>query len=681
VARQNQEANSRTNLHDPASVPHAVHAPDVAAGDQRYPPISDYAMVGNAQSAALISSDGSVDWLCLPHFDSPAVLCRMLDIDIGGYLAIRPAHTVISHSRAYRKQSNVLDTGFQTDVGELILTDAMPLATGKPSTILDGVWSGHGRHRLVRLMEACEGDIHVTLDARIGFDFAATAPHVEVIPGKGAILTDGNGCWLGLAWPGDLQHDDDGVFHGTLTLHSSQIQFCVLGYERDEAGVRRLLDRTDWADEVQETDDGWREWASQLDVSGPYAGAMTRSALTLRMMTFEPTGALIAAPTTSLPETIGGVRNWDYRFCWLRDATLILYALLLLGDGTAAKAFWTWIEQTCAGQKVEDLQIMYGIHGDRTLTERSLHHLSGYRDSRPVRVGNAAYQQRQLDVFGELIDALWFYVERGGEDGTLPKIDPAIWHLMRDIADYLCDVWHEPDNGLWEIRGEPRHYVYSKVMCWVGLDRAVKLVKKHDGEGQVQRWSRERDALHAEICERGYNEEIGSFTMAYGTTNLDAAILRMPLVGFLPHDDPRIISTVNCIQRNLQVDGLVRRYTADDGLPGNDGAFSICTFWLVDCLTAIGRIDDAKRIFDNMLGLASDVGLFAEEVDPATGAMLGNYPQGFTHLALIDAGVDLTAALEKNSAVPGEHIERASQVRAGRAAHRRRQTVQTGGRS
>jgi GH15 family glucan-1,4-alpha-glucosidase len=676
-----QTVKTSANMADPASAPHAVHAPDKAAGDQRYPPISDYAMVGNGQSAALVSSDGSVDWLCLPHFDSPANLCRILDIDIGGFLAIRPKHPIISQSRAYRTQSNVLDTGFQTEAGELILTDAMPLATGKPSTMLDGIWSGHGRHRLVRLMEACDGDVHVSLDARIGFDFAATDPQVELIPGKGAILTDGKGCWLGLVWPGKLQQIDDGVFHGTLTVRPGEIQACVLGYERDETGVRKLLDRTDWVAEVQETDNGWREWASQLDVSGLYAGVMARSALTLRMMTFEPTGALIAAPTTSLPETIGGVRNWDYRYCWLRDSTLILYALLLLGDRTAAKAFWTWIEKTCAGQKVEDLQIMYGIHGDRTLTERTLHHLAGYRDSRPVRTGNAAYQQRQLDVFGELIDALWFYVEQGGEGGKPPKIDPAIWRLMRDIADYLCDVWHEPDNGLWEIREAPRHYVYSKVMCWVGLDRAAKLVTKYDGEGDVARWSRERDAVHAEICERGYNTEVGSFTMAYGTSNLDAAILRMPLVGFLPHDDPRIISTVTCIQRHLQIDGLVGRYTADDGLPGNEGAFSICTFWLVDCLVAIGHIDEAKRIFDDMLTFASDLGLFAEEVDPATKALLGNYPQGFTHLALIDAGVDLTAALQKNAAVPGEHSDRASQVKAGKAAQRHRQTASTGSRS
>jgi GH15 family glucan-1,4-alpha-glucosidase len=677
MSGSDHQHTTATNLTDPASQPHQVHAPDVAAGDQRYPPISDYAVVGNAQSAALVSSEGSVDWLCLPHFDSPAVLCRILDINIGGFVAIRPAHPIVSQSRAYRAQSNVLDTAFQTNAGELILTDAMPLATGRPSTMLDGIWSGHGRHRLVRLMEACDGDMNLVLDARIGFDFAALEPRVALVPGKGAILTDGKGCWLALVWPGPLDHGEDGVFHGTLTLRAGEIQACVLGYERTEAEARKLLDRHDWADEVRETDNGWRDWANQLDVSGPYAGAMTRSALTLRMMTFEPTGALVAAPTASLPETIGGVRNWDYRYCWLRDATLILYALLLLGDQTEAAAFWTWIEKTCAGQRVEDLQIMFGVHGDRTLTERTLHQLSGYRDSKPVRVGNAAYQQRQLDVFGELIDALWFYVEHGGKNSTPPKIDPAIWTLMRNIADYLCEAWHEPDNGLWEIRGAPRHYVYSKVMCWVGLDRAVKLVQQFDGAGDVERWSRERDAIHAEICERGYNDEIGSFTMAYGTENLDAAILRLPLVGFLPHDDPRIVSTVTCIQRHLQIDGLVRRYTADDGLPGNEGAFSICTFWLVDCLTAIGRIDEAKKIFEHMLGFASDLGLFAEEVDPGTGALLGNYPQGFTHLALIDAGVDLTEALETNGAISGEHRDRAARVKAGKAARAHRQPTAT----
>jgi GH15 family glucan-1,4-alpha-glucosidase len=309
---------------------------------------------------------------------------------------------------------------------------------------------------------------------------------------------------------------------------------------------------------------------------------------------------------------------------------------------------------------------MYGIHGERTLTERTLSQLSGYRDSRPVRVGNGAYQQRQLDVFGEVLDALWFYYQHGGTEDGPPRIDPPIWSLMREIADFICEVWRQTDHGIWEIRGDERQYVYSKLMCWVGLDRAVQLAAKAGVEGNADRWERERDAIRREILTRGYNDEIGAFTMTYDSDDLDAALLRLPLVGFLPTDDPRVASTVDVIQQKLQVDGLVRRYRVDDHLPGEEGAFSICTFWLVDCLTGLGRIDEARKLFEQMLGYASDLGLYSEEIDPATGAALGNYPQAFTHLALIDAGVDLAQALESRESVPGDHSQRAKEVRRGR---------------
>ncbi|MGH2533482.1 MAG: glycoside hydrolase family 15 protein [Thermomicrobiales bacterium] len=647
-------ADLATRVIDPASIPHRVVAPDVPGGDDRYRPIADYAMVGNAQSATLIASDGSIDWLCLPHFDSPAILCRLLDAEIGGYLAVRPKGEIAGRRRCYRERSAVLETEFDLGDRALVLTDAMPLAEAEPDGLLDGIWRGVARHRFVRWLTAHGGDIDVVLDARIGLNYAATVPNVELVAERGAILS-GPAEWLALVWPGELRHDGD-----TVAL--------VLGHEQDEEAARALLEHDDWREEVAATDAAWRAWASHRTIAadGPYAGTMLRSALTPRMLTFEPTSAIVAAPTTSLPEEIGGVRNWDYRYCWLRDATFTLYALLLVGDRTAALAFWRWIEGACGGHGAAGLQIMYGIHGERDLPERTLPHLAGYRDSRPVRIGNAAYDQRQLDVYGEVLDALWFYYLHGGIDGSPPAIDPNVWLLMRDVADHICTVWRQPDQGIWEVRGEARHYVYSKVMCWVGLDRAVRLADKMAAGGEVERWTRERDAIFAEIVERGYDRERNAFMMAYGSTDVDAAVLRLPLVGFLPADDPRIVGTIELIQRELQQDGLVHRYRTDDNLPGGEGAFSICTYWLIDCLTALGRIDEAKAIFDRMLTYASDLGLFAEEVDPATGAALGNYPRAFTHLALIDAGVDLTEALQRRAAMPGELGERAREVRRGR---------------
>lgn len=343
--------------------------------------------------------------------------------------------------------------------------------------------------------------------------------------------------------------------------------------------------------------------------------------------------------------------------------------MLLVGDRTAAAAFWRWIEQTCVPLGVANLRVMYGVHGERELPERTLDHLSGYRDSRPVRAGNAAADQSQLDIFGELLDAFWFYFRQGRREDS-PAIDPSVRTLMRDVADHICEVWRLPDQGLWEVWSGSRHFVSSKVMSWVGLDRAIRLCEIDEFDAEPSRWIAERDTIMAEILTRGFYPALNSFTMAYDSVDLDAALLRLPLVGFLPAADSRIVGTIDRIQAELQVDGLVLRYNGEDGLDGGEGAFSICTFWLVDCLTAIGRIDDARALFERMLGYANDLGLCAEEVDPATGAALGNFPRAFTHIALIDAGVDLTEALIRHTALPGETSERASQVRSGRIGRR-----------
>ncbi len=638
-------------------------------------PIGDYALIGDAQSAALIASNGAIDWLCLPHFDSPAVLCRLLDATKGGYLAIRPSRPTTRELRRYLPRSAVLETTLETDSGTLRLTDAMPLAAGDPGAVLDGIWGGKGRHRVVRLLESDDEPLDVILEAKIGFDFAATCPNIEVVPGKGALLSDGSGeRFLVLVWAGALVEEDDGTLSGTLRLSPGTTAACVLAYEEDATRARALLEGEDWEGQVRDADRAWCAWASECHVEGPYRDALLRSALTLKMLTFEPTGALVAAPTTSLPEAIGGERNWDYRYCWLRDATFTLYALLLVEEYTAAHAFWHWIERVCGVDEdaPERLQIMYGLHGERDVPEQTLDHLSGYRDSRPVRVGNAAADQRQLDVYGELLDAFWFYHQIGGPDDRPPPLNPRIWHLMRSIADYICEIWREKDQGLWEQREEPQHFIHSKVMCWVGLDRAVRLARETDLTCDTTRWERERDAVREDILTHGYSETAQAFTMYYGTDELDAATLRMPLVGFLPADDPRMRSTIEQVEAHLGINGLVMRYRADDGLAGQEGAFSICTFWLVDCLTALGRIDDAQALFERMLGYASDLGLFAEEVDPVTGGPLGNYPQAFTHLALIDAAVDLTEALQRRGAVAGAMHDRAQTVRRGAFTPRQR---------
>ncbi|MDP9472715.1 MAG: glycoside hydrolase family 15 protein [Chloroflexota bacterium] len=654
---------------------HEVAAPVPGVPAIGYRAISDYALIGDAQSAALVASDGTIDWLCLPHFDSPAVLCRILDAAKGGFLAIRPSKSTTRALRRYLPGSAVLETTLETDDGSLRVTDAMPLAVGDPGPVLDGIWGGKGRHRIVRLLEAVDTPLDVTLEAKIGFDFAATSPTVEIVPGQGAILSDGSReRFLVLVWSGTLVADADGTLTGSLQLDPGTVGACVLAYEEEVTRARALLEGEDWEGQVRDADASWRAWSVECQVEGPYRDALLRSALTLKLLTFEPTGALVAAPTTSLPESIGGERNWDYRYCWLRDATFTLYALLLVGDHTAAHAFWHWIERVCGSDEdaPERLQIMYGLHGERDLPERTLDHLSGYRDSRPVRVGNAAADQRQLDVYGELLDAFWFYRQHASANGEEPSLNPRVWHLMRSIADYICEIWREKDQGLWEQREAPQHFVHSKVMCWVGLDRAVRLARKTDLACNTTRWERERDTLREDILKHGYSETARAFTMYYGTDELDAATLRMPLVGFLPADDPRMRSTIEQVQAHLGINGLVTRYRANDGLVGQEGAFSICTFWLVDCLTALGRIDEAQALFERMLGYASDLGLFAEEVDPASGAALGNYPQAFTHLALIDAGVDLSEALQRHGPVAGPMHDRAETVRQGVLSRRER---------
>ncbi|HEU5434311.1 MAG TPA: glycoside hydrolase family 15 protein, partial [Thermomicrobiales bacterium] len=601
---------------------------------------------------------------CLPHFDSPAVLCRILDVDRGGYLATPPAAPVIRRRRRYRDDSNVLETTLETAAGRLRLTDAMPVADDVDGEPLDGHWDGHshGRHRLARLIEALDGPLDVALTARLSFDFTATPAQFQMAPG-GAIVSDGAARRLALVWPGPLAEAPPGTVTSHVTVKPGEPVALALAHARDEAQARTILVEDDWPAHLAATDEAWKHWASCCVPKGPYGDIILRSALTLRLLTFEPTGALVAAPTTSLPEVIGGTRNWDYRYCWLRDATLTLYALLLVGDRSAARAFWDWIERTCAADPPERIQIMYGLHGERELPERIVPQLSGYRDSRPVRVGNAAWSQHQSDIYGEVLDAYWFYYHTVGAPAAPSPLDPKMWRFLSGLANHICRAWRSPDQGLWEIRSAPRHFVYSKVMCWVGLDRALKLAEAAGRDDIGADWAATRDAIREDVLAKGYNPKLGSFTMTYGGDDVGAALLRLPLVGFLPATDPRMRGTIELIQQRLQRNGLLLRYATHDGLPGAEGAFSICTFWLVDCLTELGRLDEAKALFDAMLHYANDLGLFAEEIDSATGAALGNFPQAFTHLALIDAGVDLSAALAERMPPEGAATGRVKEVR------------------
>lgn len=616
---------------------------------QGYLPIKAYGLIGDRRSAALVATDGAIDWLCLPRFDSPAIFCRILDRERGGFIAIQPEsdRSGLRGHRRYRSGSNVLETTLRGSGGTLRLTDVMPRQVD-PDDDPAGVGPINVAASVIRQVEAVDGPVSIVLSSLINFNFAAEAATIELVPGDGLIANAGD-TWLAVAWPGELQAEATGHIEGRLTLNDGQVAICVVSHATSRDDALAILGRDDWADLVERTDRVWQTWTRGLVIEGPYADALLRSALTLRMLTYQPTGAIVAAPTTSLPEHIGGNRNWDYRYCWLRDTTFTLYSFWLVHDVSAAHDFWRWILHTCAGLDPARLQIMFGLDGECDLSERILIHLSGYMNSSPVRIGNAAARQVQLDVFGELLDAFHFYYLTLGARGKADGIEPDTWRLMRAVADYICEIWTQPDQGLWEMRSEPRDYVYSKVMCWVGLDRAVRL-NAHEPElfrGDTDRWRRHRDAIREQVLECGFNPEINSFTMSYGSTDLDAALLRLPLVGFLPATDDRMRATIERIQSRLGTDGLLKRYGEDvsDGLPPGEGAFAICSFWLIACLIELGDLDAARSLYDHLLSFGNDLGLFAEEIEPATGAALGNFPQGFTHIGIIDAGVELTAAL------------------------------------
>ncbi len=636
--------------------------------NSNYLPINSYGVIGDCHSTVLIAPDGSVDWGCLPDFDSPAIFCRLLDSERGGYFQIAPTEATIPGTQKYLRGSNVLQTRFASIAGEIVLTDFMPVETLSAwpyRGMNNNTWAREDGscHCLVRIVECTHGEMSVTVTLKASPNYAASPSEVFLAPDNIGALISGGQQHVGLAIVGahllpsftmSVQQENE-EWHPSLvaqvTLHEGERLLFSLGMGRTLQAARRLveneLQQRNFDAELAQTLHCWRKWVANCTYEGPYQEMVQRSALTLKMLTYAPTGAIVAAPTTSLPEDLGGVRNWDYRFTWLRDATFTLYALNVLGFTEEARAFTYWLRGLSYADG-QDLQIMYGIRGERDLTERELPHLSGYCESRPVRIGNGAADQKQLDVFGEVLDCIHIYRRQGGFERYGETLEGPLWSMMRMLVDHVCDHWNETDSGIWEVRGGARHFVYSKVMCWVALDRGIRAAQQLNLEADLSRWLIVRDQIRADILMHGYNTTLGAFTQSYGDAVLDASNLLLPLVGFIPPDDPRMRSTVDRIMEKLTDErGFVFRYhtdVADDGLTGSEGTFAMCTFWLVDNLAMQGRVDEARSLFERLLTYAGKLGLFSEEIDANSDVALGNYPQAFTHISLINSASNLKKA-------------------------------------
>jgi GH15 family glucan-1,4-alpha-glucosidase len=597
---------------------------DRRAGLPRTLTLGEYGLIGDMRTAALVGLDGGIDWCCLPRFDSGSVFAALLDRERGGTWAIRPQEEWTSTQR-YLPRTNILETTFRTAGGVVVLTDFMPVAEdGRPS----------GPHpEIHRQLRCTRGRMPLQMIFMPRFEYGARTTRLELLR-AGLFATDRTDQVLTLS---SAKPFDWTVEQSTATtrfvLEKGEERWLVLRYDDDDI---HPVDRYESALKLDITAAYWARWAAGVRYSGPFRGMVKRSALALKLLTHAETGAIIAAPTTSLPETIGGMRNWDYRFVWLRDAAFTLAALDAVGHRREADAFMRFLKKVCRHEGGGHLQIMYGIDGRRDLVERQLDHLSGYQGSRPVRVGNGAAGQLQLDVYGEVLETadIW---RRNFEmtEGT--------WRVLRGLVDWVSKNWQQPDSSIWEVRGEVRHYVFSKVMSWVALDRGIRMAEELGLESSAPEWRIQRDTLHAEIMERGWSERHESFTQAYDDDALDAAALAIPMVRFLPWNHPRVHGTVHAIARELtSADGeLVYRYKHSDGLEGEEGAFSICTFWLAQALTMIGERERAERVFRRMLRHANHVGLYSEEIDPPTGEFLGNFPQAFTHIALINCAAAL----------------------------------------
>ncbi|WP_137990167.1 glycoside hydrolase family 15 protein [Streptomyces vilmorinianum] len=583
--------------------------------------IDDYALIGDLQTAALVGRDGSIDWLCLPRFDSAACFAALLGDEDNGHWRIAPKGATTCTRRGYAGDSLVLETYWETRTGTVKVVDFMPQRDTAPD--------------VMRIVEGVSGTVEMSAVLRLRFDYGSIVPWVRRSDGHRVAVAGPDSVWL-RSEPPVKTWGQQFATCSSFTVGAGEKVAFVLTWHPSHEPRPELVDPFD---ALTQSLADWRDWSARCTYEGPYREAVLRSLITLKALTYAPTGGIVAAPTTSLPEELGGVRNWDYRSCWLRDSTLTLGALLSAGYVDEAAAWRDWLLRAVAGDPA-DLQIMYGPAGERRLPEMSLPWLRGYADSTPVRIGNAAVEQFQLDVYGEVMDSLHMARAAG-----IPPVRHA-WNLQLSLLGFLESTWREPDEGLWEVRGPRRHFTHSKVMAWVAADRAVRTLEADPSlRGDPARWRTMRDEIHAEVCEKGYDPERNTFTQSYGSRELDAATLLIPRVGFLPPDDPRVLGTVDAVRKELTHGGFVRRYSTEgvsvDGLPGQEGTFLVCSFWLADALLLTGREREARELFERLLVLRSDVGLLAEEYDPVARRQLGNFPQAFSHIGLVGTALAL----------------------------------------
>ena len=583
--------------------------------------IEDYALIGDMQAAALVGRDGAVDWLCLPRFDSPSCFSALLGDEEHGRWLLAPAGELRTSSRRYRPGTLVLETDFETADGTVRVIDFMPRR-------------GQGPPRLMRIVEGLSGKVPMRMELALRPDYASITPWLEPVS-DGVLATAGPDAFR-LSTPLALQLRDGTVSAEFVAVEGARERLTLcwhLSYEESPP-----IEDADSA--LARTEAWWRDWSERCRYDGEYRDEVLTSLRVLKAMTLETTGAVIAAPTTSLPEDVGGSRNWDYRYCWLRDSVLALEALLVGEYTEEALAFRDFLARTGTGDPAK-IQIMYGVGGERRLTEFELEDLPGYEGSKPVRIGNAASEQFQLDVYGEVLGVAFLGAQ------LLGRIEERYWPRWRTLVEHVETIWREPDDGIWETRGPKRHFTHSKVMAWVVFDRAVRLVEQFGLEAPLERWKQTREEIHREVCEQGYDAERGTFTQYYGSKELDASTLNIPLVGFLPGTDERVTSTIDAIWRELGRDGFVSRYSTaetDDGLPGDEGQFLACSFWLVSALALNGRVEEARTLFERLLALSNDLGLLAEEYDVKRQRQVGNFPQAFSHLTLIGAARAISTA-------------------------------------
>lgn len=603
------------------SIPNSGESKPKLSIPQRFPPIEDYGIIGNCHTAALVSSCGSIDWLCLPRFDSPSLFARILDLERGGAWSIQPTISFES-THKYLDNTNVLATTFTCAQGRVLLLDFMEVLSDEQEQQLAIP------NRLIRIVQGIEGTVEIVSTCTPRPNYAQELPSFVI---SGSEVKCGSFTVAGAAeWQIDTQNH---AFTGRVILQAGeQVAFTL--FTATEEGSSNSTPK----DALVSAIAFWQNWANKCTYEGPYRDAVIRSALTLKLLTYAPSGAIVAAPTTSLPETIGGERNWDYRFTWIRDSSFTLYALLLAGYLDGEHPFFNWIERTVQ-VKSTGIKILYPITPDGELIEQTLDYLQGYCNSRPVRIGNAAVEQTQLDVYGEIMSALHFAWKVG-------KYDPAsIWNHIQPLLDWVADHWQEPDSGIWEVRGGLRHFVYGRVMLWLALDCGIDIAQTLKLPGDTVRWQQERNLIRAEVLEKGWSEKLGAFKQSYEDETLDASNLLLPIVGFIDGTDPRMLSTIDATIKHLVSHGLCYRYqSAPEGVSGQEASFVLCTFWLINALILAGRVEEAIAWFEQMLSRSSPLGLFAEEIDPVSKAHLGNFPQAFSHIGVINVAVSLAHA-------------------------------------